>query len=108
MASHVVEGWNWGAGAFVFVYVLFFGTGMAYAVIAEEGERVVVQGRRWCGARGRVRLGVVQHGPCRGLGKSGEPGVLQRARGGRRWSLPGAAGGARVGSDVVRNGGDLG
>lgn len=34
IASRVVEGWNWGPGAFVFAYVLFFGTGMAYALIA--------------------------------------------------------------------------
>lgn len=34
IASRVVEGWNWGPGAFVFTYVLFFGTGMAYALIA--------------------------------------------------------------------------
>lgn len=36
VASQVVEGWNWPARAFVFVYVLFFGTGMAYAVIARK------------------------------------------------------------------------
>jgi hypothetical protein len=36
VASRVVEGWNWNAGAFVFVYVLFFATGMAYAVIARK------------------------------------------------------------------------
>ena len=36
MASRLVEGWNWPAGTFVFVYVLFFGTGMAYAVIARK------------------------------------------------------------------------
>ena len=36
MASQVVEGWNWDAGGFVFVYVLFFGTGMVYAVIARK------------------------------------------------------------------------
>jgi hypothetical protein len=35
-ASQVVEGWNWEAGGFVFVYVLFFGTGMVYAVIARK------------------------------------------------------------------------
>jgi hypothetical protein len=35
-ASQVVEGWNWNAGGFVFVYVLFFGTGMAYVVIARK------------------------------------------------------------------------
>ena len=35
-ASQVVEGWNWGAGSFVFVYVLFFGMGMVYAVIARK------------------------------------------------------------------------
>ena len=36
VASQVVEGWNWPAGTFVFVYVLFFGTGMVYAVIARK------------------------------------------------------------------------
>lgn len=36
VASQVVEGWNWPAGAFVRVYVLFFGTGMAYALIARR------------------------------------------------------------------------
>jgi hypothetical protein len=36
VASQVVEGWNWDAGGFVFVYVLFFGTGMVYAVIARK------------------------------------------------------------------------
>lgn len=34
VASRLVEGWNWPPGAFVFTYVLFFGTGMAYALIA--------------------------------------------------------------------------
>jgi hypothetical protein len=36
VASQVVEGWNWPAGAFVIVYVLFFGTGMVYAVIGRK------------------------------------------------------------------------
>lgn len=36
VASQVVDGWHWGAGSFVFVYVLFFATGMAYAVIARK------------------------------------------------------------------------
>jgi len=36
VASRVVEGWNWSAGGFVFVYVLFFATGMAYALIAKK------------------------------------------------------------------------
>jgi hypothetical protein len=36
VASQVVEGWNWDAGTFVIVYVLFFGTGMVYAVIARK------------------------------------------------------------------------
>jgi hypothetical protein len=36
VASRMVEGWNWGPGAFVFTYVLFFGTGMAYALIARK------------------------------------------------------------------------
>lgn len=36
VASRVVEGWNWPAWAFVRVYVLFFGTVMAYALIARK------------------------------------------------------------------------
>ena len=36
IASRLVEGWNWGPGAFVFTYVMFFGTGMAYALIARK------------------------------------------------------------------------
>ncbi|MEO8597424.1 MAG: hypothetical protein ABI759_29170 [Candidatus Solibacter sp.] len=36
VASQVVEGWNWNAGSFVFTYVLFFGTGMAYALISRK------------------------------------------------------------------------
>src|SRR5215472_5872786 len=36
VASQLVPGWNWPARAFVLVYVLFFGTGMAYALIARR------------------------------------------------------------------------
>jgi hypothetical protein len=36
VASRLVDGWNWPARAFVIVYVLFFGTGMAYALIARR------------------------------------------------------------------------
>jgi hypothetical protein len=36
VASRVVDGWNWNAGAFVFVYVLFFAAGMAFALIARR------------------------------------------------------------------------
>ena len=36
VASRVVEGWNWSAGSFVFVYVLFFALGMTYALIARK------------------------------------------------------------------------
>lgn len=36
VASRMVEGWNWPAGAFVRVYVLFFVTGLAYALIARK------------------------------------------------------------------------
>jgi hypothetical protein len=36
VASRVVEGWNWSAGSFVFVYVLFFGTGMVFALVARR------------------------------------------------------------------------
>jgi hypothetical protein len=35
-ASRVVDGWNWPPGAFVIVYVLFFATGLAYALIARR------------------------------------------------------------------------
>jgi hypothetical protein len=36
VASQVVDGWNWNPGAFVFAYVMFFGTGLAYALIARK------------------------------------------------------------------------
>jgi len=36
VASRIVPGWNWPARAFVLVYVLFFLTGMAYALIARR------------------------------------------------------------------------
>jgi hypothetical protein len=36
VASQVVKGWNWNAGSFVFLYVLFFATGMVYAMIARK------------------------------------------------------------------------
>lgn len=36
VASRVVPGWNWPPRAFVLVYVLFFATGMAYALIARK------------------------------------------------------------------------
>lgn len=36
VASRVVDGWNWSPASFVFVYVLFFGTGLAYALIARR------------------------------------------------------------------------
>ena len=36
VASQLVPGWNWPAKAFVLVYVLFFATGMAFALIARK------------------------------------------------------------------------
>jgi hypothetical protein len=36
VASQFVEDWNWPVGAFVMVYVLFFGTGMVYALVARR------------------------------------------------------------------------
>jgi hypothetical protein len=36
VASRVVDGWNWPARAFVLVYVLFFGTALAYGLIARK------------------------------------------------------------------------
>src|SRR6185437_3300322 len=36
VASRIVDGWNWPPRAFVFVYLLFFATGMAYALIARK------------------------------------------------------------------------
>lgn len=38
VASRVVKGWNWPPGAFVRVYVLFFATGLVYALIARRME----------------------------------------------------------------------
>lgn len=35
-ASQVVEGWNWPPGAFVRVYVLFFVTGMVFALVSRR------------------------------------------------------------------------
>ena len=73
VASQVVEGWNWGAGGFRVRVCPVLRDGDGVCADRKEDGRVVVQGGRWCGAGGRVRLGVVQHGPCRGLGTSGEP-----------------------------------
>ena len=36
VASRLVEGWNWPAGAFVRVYLLFFATGLVYALVARR------------------------------------------------------------------------
>ena len=36
VASRMVEGWNWPPRAFVLVYVLFFGTALAYGLIARR------------------------------------------------------------------------
>jgi hypothetical protein len=36
VASQFVDDWHWGVGGFVLVYVLFFATGMAYALIARK------------------------------------------------------------------------
>jgi len=36
VASQVVEGWNWPPRAFVIVYLLFFATGMVYALISRK------------------------------------------------------------------------
>ena len=36
VASRVVEGWNWPAGAFVRLYFLLFGTGLVYALVARR------------------------------------------------------------------------
>jgi len=36
VASQVVDGWNWPPGTFVFAYVMFFGTALAYALIARK------------------------------------------------------------------------
>ena len=36
VGSRVVDDWNWNAGAFVRVYLLFFVTGMLYAAIAKK------------------------------------------------------------------------
>src|SRR6202000_729875 len=62
---------------------------------------IVVKGGGWSGSRCRVRPGMVDHGPNRGLGTSGAPVVSQRARSGIDWSLSGTAEGARIGCHVI-------
>ena len=73
VASQLVEEWNWGAGGFVCVYVLFFVTGMVYAVIARRMGAWSYKAGVGVALGGRVRLGVVDHGPNGGLGTSGAP-----------------------------------
>jgi hypothetical protein len=103
VASRVVEGWNWPAGAFVRVYVLFFATGMTYALIA----------RRMGAWSYKVGVGVALFAGF-ALGWST---MVQTADSGhpeRLWYLSalavgvvaGAAKGAGVGSYFVRDGGD--
>lgn len=36
VASQMVDDWHWGVGGFVFAYVMFFGTALAYALIARH------------------------------------------------------------------------
>ena len=38
VASQLVDGWKWRPATFVLVYALFFGTGLAYALIARRME----------------------------------------------------------------------
>ena len=61
------------------VYVLFFGTGMAYAVVSRKMGAWSYKAGIAVALVAGFAFGVVQHGPCHGLEKSGEPGVLQRA-----------------------------
>ena len=74
VASQFVEGLELGRGSFREGVCPVLRDGDGVCGDREEDGRVVVQGGRWCGAGGRVRLGVVEHGPSRGLGTSGEPG----------------------------------
>ena len=98
VASQFVEDWHWGVGGFVRVYVLFFATGMVYALIARKmgawsykaGVGVALVAGFALGWSTMVQIG--------GLGTSGAPVVSQRARGGSHWGLSGAAEGARIGS----------
>src|SRR6266852_5087654 len=100
VASQVVEGWNWDARAFVFVYVLFFGTGMVYAVIARKmgawsykaGVGVALVAGFALGWSNMVHVADSEN-PANLVYYS----VL---------AMAGAAGGSRVGSHVVRDGGD--
>ena len=36
VASQMVDDWHWGVGGFVFAYIMFFGTALAYALIARH------------------------------------------------------------------------
>lgn len=105
VASRLVEGWNWSAGSFVFVYVLFFVVGMTYALIARKmsvwsykvGVGVALVSGFGFGWSNMVQVADSGH--------PGESGVLQRARGRDHWGRAGAAAGARVGLHFVRDGG---
>ena len=57
------------------VYVLFFGTGMAYAVVSRKMGAWSYKAGIAVALVAGFAFGVVQHGPCRGLEKSGEPGL---------------------------------
>jgi hypothetical protein len=106
VASQVVEGWNWNAGSFVFVYVLFFGTGMVYAVIARKMAAWSYKAGVGVALAAGFALGWSNMAH---VADSENPANLVYysvlAVGGR-WGLADTARGARVGSRVVRDGGD--
>ena len=105
VASQFVEDWHWGVGGFVRVYVLFFPTGMAYALIARRmgawsykagvGLALVAGlpwgGRRWSRSRTRDIRSACGTTVCSWW---------------EHWGVPGSAEGAGAGRDVVRDGGD--
>jgi uncharacterized membrane protein YgdD (TMEM256/DUF423 family) len=102
VASQLVKGWNWSAGSFVFVYVLFFGTGMVYAVIARKmGAWSYKAG---VGVALVAGFALVWSNMVHVADSENPANWCTTAC--SRWGLAGAAGGARVGSHVVRDGGD--
>src|SRR5947209_6910206 len=106
VASQFVEDWNWDAGAFVRVYVLFFMTGMVFALVASGMVAWSYKAAVGVALVAGFALGWsnMVH-----VADSGNPANLVYysvlAVGGR-WGLACATGSARVGSHVARDGGD--
>ena len=106
VASRMVAGWNWRAESFVIVYLLFFATGMAYAMIARKMGAWSYKADFGVALAAGFALGWSNMVHVADSENPGEPALLQRPRGWGYRGLTGADGTARVGPHALRNGGD--